>query len=441
MKLLKKSLKLFTKKHILDKIKTCYNVNMSKKILKKIIISFCVIGALVISWVSVDMVKGQTDDAFNAEIQQLNTRIQSQRQQLESLAAKQKAYAESIAAKQAEKNTLASQLSILEDRVRQAELEIDATNLGISKTNLELQKINLDILDTNVKIDEQKDRIARLLRLVYKQDRVSSMEILLLNNSISEFLNHAKYLENANDELRQNLTKLQYDKERLDKAQAEAQEKNRQLATLKIDLESKKSKFDYEKSQQLYLLEETKESEKAYQNLLQQAKREAAQAEAEISGLERTIREKMAQKDRDRLSGSDSTLSWPISGRVITSPFRDPNYPFRRIIGEHSGTDFRSPQGSPLYAAADGYVARVKFDGSTAYAYIMIIHNDGISTVYGHVSAVNVEPDQYVVRGQLIGKTGGAPGRPGSGSFSTGPHLHFEVRKNGIPVNPMDYLP
>jgi murein DD-endopeptidase MepM/ murein hydrolase activator NlpD len=429
------------KKNLLNKIKKCYNVNMNTKMLKKTVITFFITSALVVSWVGVNMANGQTDDAFNDEIKQLNSKIQAQKQQLDALANKQKAYANSIAVKQAEKNTLASQLSLLEDRVGQAELEIDATNLDINKTNLELQKINLDILDTNVKIDEQKDRIAHLLRLVYKQDRASSIEILLLNDSISEFLNHAKYLENANDELRQNLSKLQYDKERLDKTQADAQEKQRQLATLKIELESRKSKLDYEKSQQVYLLEETKESEKAYQTLLQQAQKEAAQAEAEISGLERTIREKMTQKDRDRLSGSDSTLSWPISGRVITSPFRDPNYPFRRIIGEHSGTDFRSPQGSPLYAAADGYVARVKFDGSTAYAYIMIIHNDGISTVYGHVSAVNVEVDQYVVKGQLIGKTGGAPGRPGSGPFSTGAHLHFEVRKNGIPVNAMDYLP
>ena len=199
--------------------------------------------------------------------------------------------------------------------------------------------------------------------------------------------------------------------------------------------------MEYEQSLQANLLEETKQSEQAYQNLLQEAKRQAAQAEAEISNIENTIRSKMAQKDKDRLNNSDSSIAWPISGRYVTATFHDPDYPFRRIIGEHSGIDLRSPQGSPLYAAADGYVARVKFDGSTAYAYIMIIHNDGLSTVYGHVSGVNVEADQYVVKGQLIGKTGGGPGRPGSGPFSTGSHLHFEVRKNGIPVNPLDYLP
>lgn len=411
---------------------------------KKIIIylaALLIFSASIFASKNVALVSGQSDDAFNAEINALNLQIQAQKQQLDALAKKQKEYAQNIAAKQSEKNTLSSQLSLLAESAKQTSLEIESTSLSINKTNLEAQKINLNILDTNASIDSQKERIAKLLRMVYKQDQVSSLEVLLLNDSISEFLKHSKYLENANSELRQNLTKLQYDKERLDESKIKIDEKNRELNSLKLSLESKKAKLEYEQSQQVYLLEETKESEKAYQNLLKEAKRQAAQAEAEISGLEKTIRNRMAQKDRDRLDGSDSTINWPISGRYITASFHDPDYPFRRVIGEHSAIDLRSPQGSPIYAAADGYVARVKFDGSTAYAYIMLIHNDGLSTVYGHVSGVNVKDDQYVVRGQLIGKTGGAPGRPGSGPFSTGSHLHFEVRKNGIPVNPLDYLP
>ena len=112
-----------------------------------------------------------------------------------------------------------------------------------------------------------------------------------------------------------------------------------------------------------------------------------------------------------------------------------------KSIGEHSGIDIRAAQGTTLRAAAAGYVARVKYDGSTNYAYIMIIHADGFSTVYGHVSAVSVSQDDYVSSGQVIGKTGGTPRTAGAGAFSTGPHLHFEVRKDGIPVNPLDYLP
>ncbi|MDP3837063.1 MAG: peptidoglycan DD-metalloendopeptidase family protein [bacterium] len=407
----------------------------------KVFTSAIFLSALFFCISNIDFAVGGQDDMLNAEIQQLNAEIQSQKQQIDSLAARQKAYSQAIAAKQVEKNSLASQLSLIENRAAKTQLELESANLEISKTDLEARKITLDIIDLNQRLTDQKDHIAKLLRLVYKQDQVSSLEALLLNGSISEFLNQSRYLQNANTELKNSLAKLQSDKDRLERAQADIKVKSEELAKLKADLVQKKDQLQYEQNEKNYLLEETRSSEKAYQDLLAQAKKQAAQAAADIANLENTVRSKMSQLNRDRLDGSDSTISWPITGRVITSTFHDPDYPFRRIIGEHSAIDLRSKQGSPLYAAADGYVARVKFDGSTAYAYIMIVHNNGLSTVYGHISGASVAEDQYVVKGQLIGTTGGAPGRPGSGPFSTGAHLHFEVRKNGIPVNPLDYLP
>ena len=108
---------------------------------------------------------------------------------------------------------------------------------------------------------------------------------------------------------------------------------------------------------------------------------------------------------------------------------------------EHPAVDIRAYQGTPIKAPESGYVARVQFRGDKSYAYIMLIHNDGISTVYGHISATYVKEDEYVSKGQTIGLTGGLPGSKGAGNLSTGPHLHFEVRLNGIPVNPLEYLP
>jgi murein DD-endopeptidase MepM/ murein hydrolase activator NlpD len=295
--------------------------------------------------------------------------------------------------------------------------------------------------DVDSQINVEKDHIGSLLRMAYKQDQVSTLEILLLNNSLADFLNQAKYLENTNDKIKQSLDDLQNKKDQLDKSQLNLDAKNKDLIALKGTLETKMDGLDYEQQSKGIILEETKSSEAEYQNLLAQAKKEQLQAEAEVYNLEKMMRQKMAEKDKVKLESGSSDINWPVPGRTITTGFHDPDYPFRKIIGEHPAIDIRSPQGSTLRAAGDGYVARVKFDGSTAYAYIMIIHSNGLSTVYGHVSAVSVVTDQYVHQGDIIGKTGGAPRGIGSGPFTTGSHLHFEVRKDGIPVNPLNYLP
>jgi len=136
---------------------------------------------------------------------------------------------------------------------------------------------------------------------------------------------------------------------------------------------------------------------------------------------------------------NDAGFIWPVAKNTITAYFDDPEYPFRYVF-EHPAIDIRAGQGTAIKAAASGYIAIAK-DAGRGYSYIMIIHGDGLATVYGHVSKIYVQADEYVVQGQSVGLTGGTPGTNGAGRLTTGPHLHFETRLNGVPVDPLEYLP
>ncbi|MDD2354010.1 MAG: peptidoglycan DD-metalloendopeptidase family protein [Patescibacteria group bacterium] len=397
--------------------------------------------AFTVSFFSLKSLGAVSDYQLDREIESLNLKIQLQKKQIQTLQEKQKEYQEQIAAKRSEKVSLNNQLGIIENRLAKTELDIEETQLEIEKINLEIRKTEIDSENLDKKIGKQKEQIASLLRLIYKQEQVTTLEALLLNDSLSDFLNQIKYLQNTNEKLSLSVNELKGEKEKLEENKLSLENKNQEALKLKQKLEEKMDSLQYEQNQKENILIITQESEQEYQALLSRVKAEQNKAQAEINNAESLIRQKMSAKDKDKLESGDSTLTWPVTKNYITSTFHDPDYPYRKIIGEHSAIDIRAAQGSSLYAAADGYVAKVSFDGSKNYGYIMIIHGNNLATVYGHVSAVHVKVDQYVVKGQIIGKSGGTPGTPGSGSFSTGPHLHFEVRKNGIPVNPLNYLP
>ena len=126
----------------------------------------------------------------------------------------------------------------------------------------------------------------------------------------------------------------------------------------------------------------------------------------------------------------------PVSGD-ITYGFHDPKYPFD---GDHTGIDIAVSQGTGVKATTAGTVIEAVDGGASGYSYIVIRHKNNLSTVYGHLSKVGVKAGEEVDISEIIGLSGGAVGAPGSGSNTTGPHLHFEVRLNGAAVDPVNYL-
>ena len=132
------------------------------------------------------------------------------------------------------------------------------------------------------------------------------------------------------------------------------------------------------------------------------------------------------------------TLSWPMTGFRITQPFGPSSVllepPYGPYPHFHSGIDLAAPLGAPVRAAATGVVVAVGHSGLGYGNYVVIAHGAGIETLYGHLLETDVVVGDVVVRGQQVGKEG-------STGFSTGPHLHFELRLNNVVADPMPYLP
>ena len=122
---------------------------------------------------------------------------------------------------------------------------------------------------------------------------------------------------------------------------------------------------------------------------------------------------------------------WPVNGQIV-SRFGDRSDPLSGEGGFHAGVDLTASMGTPVYAAADGIVSAAQFANRYGRA-ILIDHGHGMTTLYAHLSNFEIVPGEEVRRGQLIGHSG-ASGRV------SGPHLHFEVRQGGSPVNPARYL-
>lgn len=132
--------------------------------------------------------------------------------------------------------------------------------------------------------------------------------------------------------------------------------------------------------------------------------------------------------DADGAGQQVSTFAWPVSAR-ITSGFGLRVHPILRFARMHRGIDFGAGWGAPIVAAADGQVTRAGWAGGYG-RQVRIAHGGGMATSYSHMSRMVVEPGSMVRQGQLIGYVG-------SSGLSTGPHLHYEVYRGGVAVNPM----
>ncbi len=416
-------------------------VKIKTKIAKKRLFGVLILSAILVL-IPLLAIRGST-------ISELNQQISEKREDISSLDAKMESLEADIVAKQEKSATLKSQIEIIDAEIQKTTQEIEKTKTEIEITNLEIENVELQIQEKEQEVKKQKEILAEFIRVLHEYDQKNPVEILLAYDTLSSFMDQVEYLKLIENNQQLALDKLQDLKQELEWKKVELTSKKSELEDLEAKLEETKTRLDAEMYGRVRLLDLTQGQEVQYRNLLEKAEEEYQRVNAEIAAVQKEYQKKLEEARKKNILGGPIkgavSLAWPVdpSGR-ITAYFMDPTYTewFKRwnINVVHYGLDIKCLQGTLIAAAADAYVVKCRNAGY-GYSYIMLAHNNEIATIYGHVSAFNVTEGQYVKQGDIIGLSGGARGTLGAGWLTTGSHLHFEVRVNGTPVDPMGYLP
>ena len=319
------------------------------------------------------------------------------------------------------KKELAKELNALLSESEELQKKIDKKEAEISEKEEELIGARNDEND-------QYESMKKRIKFMYENGNAQLIEILLNSENFGDFLNKAEYVSSISD----------YDRDMLKVFQKVTKEVKEQEQILKeeyLDMEEMQDQL-IANQESLENLMETKASEIAA------LEGELAENEEKIAKLKKaaeTARRKQQEALNTGGTAGDSLISGngyfthPCPGYTrISSYFGYREQPLPGASTNHKGMDFAAPTGTPIYAAHSGTVTTARYSGN-AGNMIVINHGDGLVTIYMHCHAMYVSAGQRVEKGQNIA----AVGNTGN---STGPHLHFQVEKNGTPVNPLGYL-
>lgn len=355
-------------------------------------------------------------------IDDLKQKIQQKEQEIRQLEQKAEEYKKEIKERQNQAATIKNNINYLNSQINTLWAEILLTQSHIEQTELQIESLKAGIDQKEEEILRQKANLAGIIRIINENDQEETLQILLKNENFSEFLNQIEYIEILQNEIQKELDVIKTLKIKLEQDKEEQEIKKTDLGDFKNQLDGKKQAFDDQKGEKEYLLKVTKNQEASYQNLLKEVQKKRQEIEKEIYELEDKLR--LTIDPNSIPPYRSGVLIWPISGRITqgygptsATGFINNGYNF------HNGLDIAASSGSgtPIRAAADGAIAGVGDNGKYAYGkWIAIKHNNGLTTLYGHLSSAKLAVGTNVKTGDIIGYEG-------STGFSTGPHLHFTV--------------
>jgi murein DD-endopeptidase MepM/ murein hydrolase activator NlpD len=376
------------------------------------------------------------DETIASQITDLNSQITDKRDDITRLNRNIEEYKKKIETAHAKSASLANEIELLENRMAKTELDIEATTMEVEAVNAEIEVLEKQIMAIESQLNRDREALADLLRKMDVYDNDMTLQLLFGSDSFGELFDRLQELASVTGDLEKALQQAEAQRLRVEQDRTAELGKREQLSALQDKLETQRDLLEREKQAKETLLAESERTEATFQMFLYELREEQQFINQQIATLQGKIEAKLNAIDSG--GQGSSVLSWPVDPyKGLTTTFHDPTYPFRHLF-EHSGIDIPTPQGTPVGSAAPGYVAWTR-TGRLYGNYVMVVHTNGVATLYAHLSKISVAQDQFVARGSVIGLSGGMPGTAGAG-LSTGPHLHFEVRENGIPVNPLGYL-
>lgn len=331
------------------------------------------------------------------------------------------------------------------------ELDASLEKLGNEISDLEIQitdkegeiAIAQEDLEAARQTEEKQYEAMKLrIQYMYEKGDTNYIDMLIEAKSFSEMLNKAEYINQISQYDRNQLDAYVEIKNQIAESEAALEQEHQVLLGMKGEAQAKHDSVETLLSSKQKELQSYESKIASAQNQISEYEKDLAAQEAKIKQIEEEIRRqeeearKRAEAEGQRYkttSLGDINFIWPCpSSSRVTSEFGSRSSPTEGASTNHKGMDIGASTGSSIVAAASGTVTISTYSAS-AGNYVMISHGGGVSTVYMHCSSLLVNVGDKVSAGDVIAKVG-------STGYSTGPHLHFEIRSGGTYVNPRQYV-
>jgi murein DD-endopeptidase MepM/ murein hydrolase activator NlpD len=316
-----------------------------------------------------------------------------------------------------------SRLAVINKELARTKSNLQQANKKIQVNESQIGNLTEELSQSVSDLRQKETKLQKRIKEVYKSSSVSYLQLVFTSNSMSDFLNRLYFFRKIIDYDAALVGAIKEDVDKVRRKRAILQDKTSEIKSLAKEIAEKKKEIAIQASEKEQLYQTIAERRKAYEA-------EIAELEKSSKELEVMIMKKMAARQGSKIHGS-GVLTWPLEGR-ITSRFGYRRHPLWGGRSQHTGLDIANKYGTPVKAADDGEVIFAGWWDGYGKA-IVVDHGRSISTVYGHLSRIYKQVGTVVAKGQIIGLVG-------STGYSTGPHLHFEVRINGKPANPERYL-